>query len=91
LKNSIVQLKKRTSPLAIEKSPTAMGIEHLPLPPDSDVFAAEANLASVRAHDKSTTQGDGAAAIGGITVTMISAGSFKPSNATTVANVNGAA
>jgi hypothetical protein len=45
LENSIVQLKKRTSPFALEKSPTTLRIEHLPLPPDSDVLAAEANLA----------------------------------------------
>ena len=64
-----MQLQKRTSTLTLEKPTSSRGIEHLSLPPDSDGLAAKVNLATVRPHDKVLAQGDGAAAIGGITGT----------------------
>jgi hypothetical protein len=74
LENSIVQLKKRffyhgPKILALEKSPITQRIKHFPLAPESNVLAAEINLAGIsgRAHAKVMTQNHNATTIGSVT------------------------
>ena len=61
-----MQLQQRTSTVTDKKPPFSCCVKHLFLSPKGDGLAAEANLASVRAHDKVAAQNDGAAAIGGV-------------------------